>query len=197
MVEMIETAAILNQASDRSLVILDEVGRGTATFDGLSIAWATVEYLHDVSKCRALFATHYHEMTALAGRLVDVANVTIDVKEWQDEIRFLHKVKAGAADRSYGIQVAKLAGLPAAVIGRAGEVLRLLEKKEQKGPGAGDLLDELPLFAASRPKSMTAAERGPSLVEKTLAGINPDELTPKAALEALYRLKDAARGGKP
>jgi DNA mismatch repair protein MutS len=196
MVEMIETAAILNQASERSLVILDEVGRGTATFDGLSIAWATVEYLHDVSKCRALFATHYHEMTALAGRLVEVANVTIDVKEWQDEIRFLHKVKAGAADRSYGIQVAKLAGLPAAVIGRAGEVLRLLEKKEQKGPGAGDLLDELPLFAASRPKSMSAAERGPSPVEKALANINPDELTPKAALEALYRLKDAARGGK-
>ena len=112
MVEMVETAAILNQATDRSLVILDEIGRGTATFDGLSIAWAVVEYLHEVNRCRALFATHYHELTALAGRLAEVGNVTMDVREWRDDIVFLHKVKPGAADRSYGIQVAKLAGLP-------------------------------------------------------------------------------------
>ncbi len=114
MVEMVETAAILNQAGERALVILDEIGRGTATFDGLSIAWATVEYLHDVTRGRALFATHYHELTALSRKLSGVANVTMDVKEWQDEIVFLHKVKPGAADRSYGIQVAKLAGLPRA-----------------------------------------------------------------------------------
>ena len=130
MVEMVETAAILNQASDRSLVILDEIGRGTATFDGLSIAWATVEFLHEVLGAGALFATHYHELTALAGRLAGVANVTMDVREWHDEIVFLHKVKPGAADRSYGIQVAKLAGLPEPVVGRAREVLALLEKTE-------------------------------------------------------------------
>ncbi len=128
MVEMVETAAILNQAGENSFVILDEIGRGTATFDGLSIAWATVEYLDAVSRCRALFATHYHELTALAGKLPSVANATIEVREWQDEIVFLHKVIPGAADRSYGIQVAKLAGLPRPVIERAGAVLRLLER---------------------------------------------------------------------
>ncbi|MBA4130523.1 MAG: DNA mismatch repair protein MutS [Hyphomicrobium sp.] len=188
MVEMVETAGILNQATDRSLVILDEIGRGTATFDGLSIAWATVEYLHDVAKCRALFATHYHEMTALAGRLRDVGNVTMDVKEWQDEIVFLHKVRPGAADRSYGIQVAKLAGLPQAVIDRARQVLDLLEKNDRRATGAEKPLDDLPLFAAARPKS-AGPKAGPSKVEAALAKINPDELTPKAALEALYALK--------
>ncbi len=188
MVEMVETAGILNQATDRSLVILDEIGRGTATFDGLSIAWATVEYLHDVAKCRALFATHYHEMTALAGRLKDVGNVTMDVKEWQDEIVFLHKVRPGAADRSYGIQVAKLAGLPQAVIERARQVLDLLEKNDRRATGAERPLDDLPLFAAARPKS-SAPKAGPSKVEEALSKINPDELTPKAALEALYALK--------
>ena len=119
MVEMVETAAILNQAGERALVILDEIGRGTATFDGLSIAWATVEHLHGVNKCRALFATHFHELTALAGRLDRLHNATVRVKEWQGEVVFLHEVVAGAADRSYGIQVAKLAGLPASVIERA------------------------------------------------------------------------------
>jgi hypothetical protein len=152
MVEMVETAGILNQASPRSLVILDEIGRGTATFDGLSIAWAVVEYLHEVSQCRALFATHYHELTALAGRLSQVASVTMEVREWKDAIVFLHKVKAGAADRSYGIQVAKLAGLPAAVTKRAAEVLALLEKGDGKAPDGAALLEELPLFAAARPK---------------------------------------------
>jgi DNA mismatch repair protein MutS len=189
MVEMVETAAILNAATDRSLVILDEIGRGTATFDGLSIAWATVEHLHEVNRCRTLFATHYHELTALAGRLADVSNVTMDVKEWQDQIVFLHKVRPGAADRSYGIQVAKLAGLPPAVVKRATEVLRKLEKNDRRsgaGPGA---LDDLPLFAASRPSSFVAEKREPSAVEKALADINPDGLTPKQALDALYALK--------
>jgi DNA mismatch repair protein MutS len=189
MVEMVETAAILNAATDRSLVILDEIGRGTATFDGLSIAWATVEHLHEVNRCRTLFATHYHELTALAGRLADVSNVTMDVKEWHDQIVFLHKVRPGAADRSYGIQVAKLAGLPPAVVKRATEVLRKLEKNDRRsgsGPGA---LDDLPLFAASRPSSFVTEKREPSAVEKALADINPDSLTPKQALDALYALK--------
>ena len=194
MVEMVETAAILNQAGPRSLVILDEIGRGTATFDGLSIAWACVEFLHEVSKARALFATHYHELTALAGRLSRVANVTMDVKEWHDEIVFLHKVKPGAADRSYGIQVAKLAGLPGAVVERAREVLRLLEKGDRRGKAKDvQTLDELPLFAAVRPQSGPAPKAGPSQVEVELDAINPDELTPKAALDAVYRLK-ALRG---
>ena len=188
MVEMVETAGILNQATDRSLVILDEIGRGTATFDGLSIAWATVEYLHDVARCRALFATHYHEMTALAGRLRDVGNVTMDVKEWQDEIVFLHKVRPGAADRSYGIQVAKLAGLPQPVIDRARQVLNLLEKNDRRATGADKPLDDLPLFAAARPKSSTPMLAA-SAVEEALAKLNPDEMTPKAALDALYGLK--------
>jgi DNA mismatch repair protein MutS len=196
MVEMVETAAILNQASDRSLVILDEIGRGTATFDGLSIAWAVVEYLHEVSRCRALFATHYHELTALAGRLAEVGNVTMDVREWKDEIVFLHKVKPGAADRSYGIQVGKLAGLPKAVTARAAEVLALLEKSQGKPPDGEALLTDLPLFAAVRPRSHVSAAAGPSPVEEALAAVNPDELTPKAALEALYRLKDLARRDK-
>jgi DNA mismatch repair protein MutS len=188
MVEMVETAGILNQATDRSLVILDEIGRGTATFDGLSIAWATVEFLHDVSRCRALFATHYHELTTLAGRLAEVGNVTMEVKEWNDEIVFLHKVRPGAADRSYGIQVAKLAGLPAAVVERARHVLDLLEQNDRRDTGSDKALDELPLFAAARPKSFTPGA-GPSPVEDALGKINPDELTPKAALEALYALK--------
>jgi DNA mismatch repair protein MutS len=201
MVEMVETAAILNQATEKSLVILDEIGRGTATFDGLSIAWATVEHLYEINRCRALFATHYHELTTLAGRLPEVANATIEVKEWHDEIVFLHKVRSGAADRSYGIQVAKLAGLPQAVIARAAEVLAVLEKGESRGKtggkskGAGPVvavaggLDELPLFAAARPKSFVPQSREPSEVEATLATLNPDEMTPKAALEALYSLK--------
>ena len=204
MVEMVETAAILNQSTDRSLVILDEIGRGTATFDGLSIAWATVEYLHDTARCRALFATHYHELTALAGRLNGVANVTMDVKDWQDEIVFLHKVKPGAADRSYGIQVAKLAGLPAPVIARAREVLTLLEKSDRKRGGPAPL-EDLPLFAAARPQSYVPAQATappvrdptPSPIDAAVAALNPDELTPKAALEAVYALKQLSRGQTP
>ncbi len=192
MVEMVETAAILNQASERSLVILDEIGRGTATFDGLSIAWATVEYLHDISRCRALFATHYHELTALAGRLPDLATVTMDVKEWRDEIVFLHKVRPGAADRSYGIQVAKLAGLPAAVVKRAREVLARLEKSDRR-QGTSGSLEELPLFAHEPQEPESGGRDAPSELELALDRINPDELSPRAALEALYELKTLRR----
>ncbi len=187
MVEMVETAGILNAATERSFVILDEIGRGTSTFDGLSIAWATVEHLHDVNRCRSLFATHYHELTALSERLAEVANVTVDVKEWRDEIVFLHKVRAGAADRSYGIHVARLAGLPDAVTVRAKEILQILEEgREASSTAAG--LEELPLFAASMTAERGAV--GPSPVEEHLDAINPDELTPRDALDALYRLKE-------
>lgn len=192
MVEMVETAAILNQATHRSLVILDEIGRGTATFDGLSIAWATVEFLHDRIKPRALFATHYHELTALSRLLTGVANVTMEVTEWRDEIVFLHKVKPGAADRSYGIQVAKLAGLPADVITRAREVLAKLEKADRRARDGKAALDDLPLFAAPRPVSGArddAVGNRQSAVEQALAAIRPDELSPRAALEKLYELQ--------
>ena len=187
MVEMVEAAVILNQASDRSLVILDEIGRGTATFDGLSIAWAAVEHLHEVNRCRALFATHYHELTTLAAKLPALACHSMRVKEWQGEIVFLHEVAAGAADRSYGIHVAKLAGLPPAVIERAEAVLETLEKGEQAG-ALTRLADDLPLFAA-RPQAAPAAAPEPSAAEERLAEINPDELSPKAALEVLYELR--------
>ena len=186
MVEMVETAAILNQAGERALVILDEIGRGTATFDGLSIAWAAVEHLHDINRCRALFATHYHELTALASKLEHLACYTMRVKEWQGEVVFLHEVAPGAADRSYGIHVAKLAGLPAAAVARAEEVLALLEKGEQSGALAR-LADDLPLFTAARPAGRSEAK--PSAVEAALAEVQPDALSPRDALELLYRLK--------
>ena len=195
MVEMVETAAILNQASERSLVILDEIGRGTATYDGLSIAWAVVEFLHAVSKCRGLFATHYHELTVLAGRLGDIANVTMEVKEWRDEIIFLHKVRAGAADRSYGIQVATLAGLPKQVTKRAAQVLALLENADSKGVNGEALLSDLPLFAAARAKAGEGEEM--AVLARALAELNPDELTPKSALDTLYKLKALVDKGLP
>lgn len=189
MVEMVETAAILNQAGERALVILDEIGRGTATFDGLSIAWATVEHLHESNRCRALFATHYHELTVLADRLSALTCHTMAVKEWKDDIVFLHEVIAGAADRSYGIHVAKLAGLPGAVIGRAEEVLDRLEKGEQ-GKAATTLIDDLPLFSMlAKPKAGSAEPAGPSPLEEALKALNPDEMTPREALDALYALK--------
>ena len=187
MVEMVETAIILNQASPRSLVILDEIGRGTATFDGLSIAWATLEHLHEVNRCRALFATHYHELTALASRLAALACRTMRVKEWQGDVVFLHEIAIGAADRSYGLHVARLAGLPSAVLDRAEEVLHALETGERAG-SAARLADDLPLFAAARPVSGSLRAE-PSAVEGELAKVNPDELSPKGALEILYRLK--------
>ena len=190
MVEMVETAAILNQATARSLVILDEIGRGTATFDGLSIAWATLEHLHDVNKSRALFATHYHELGALKERLAALAPYTMRVKEWQNEVVFLHEVAPGAADRSYGIHVAQLAGLPAAVVTRAEEVLAVLEKGEQSG-AVTKLADDLPLFAAApaRPASSSGKTKE-SEVEKALAEVNPDELSPREALDVLYALRE-------
>ena len=193
MVEMVETAAILNQADDRALVILDEIGRGTATYDGLSIAWATLEHLHDVNRCRALFATHYHEMTRLAGRLSGVENATVAVKDWEGEIVFLHEVRKGAADRSYGVQVAKLAGLPDAVVARARDVLDALEKGEREGGGSKAAIDDLPLFAAVPAKPLTPPPTGPSEVEKMLTDVLPDNLSPREALDLVYRLKDAAR----
>ena len=198
MVEMVETAAILNCATPSSLVILDEIGRGTATFDGLAIAWAAIEYLHEVCRCRTLFATHYHELTVLPDRMPEVANVTIEVKEWRDEIVFLHKVRPGAADGSYGIQVAKLAGLPAEITARASEVLALLEDADRKGGGNLEAaLDELPLFAASRAACNLSADAAPrqSPLEQALHGIDPDSLSPREALEALYRLKALSREG--
>jgi DNA mismatch repair protein MutS len=186
MVEMVETAAILNQAGARSLVILDEIGRGTATFDGLSIAWATVEHLHDVNKCRALFATHFHELTALAARLDRLHNATVRVKEWQGDVVFLHEVIPGSADHSYGIQVAKLAGLPASVIERAKLVLAKLEQEDRAAPKG---FEDLPLFAAPYKPSQQLQDDPLELVLAAVAALNPDELSPREAMEALYMLK--------
>jgi DNA mismatch repair protein MutS len=187
MVEMVETAAILNQATDRSLVILDEIGRGTATFDGLSIAWAAVEHLHEVNRCRGLFATHFHELTVLSEKLGRLSNATMRVKEWEGDVIFLHEVGPGAADRSYGIQVARLAGLPASVVERAREVLTKLEDADRKNP-ASQLIDDLPLFQIAVRREETR-KAGPSKVEEALKSFNPDEMTPREALDALYALK--------
>ena len=189
MVEMVETAVILNQASERSLVILDEIGRGTATFDGLSIAWAAIEHLHEVNRCRALFATHYHELTALSAKLPRMFNATVRVKEWQGDVVFLHEVLPGSADRSYGIQVAKLAGLPASVVARAKSVLAKLEAQD-RGQTARALVDDLPLFAVPSRAAVELAP--PSEAEKLVAALkalHPDEMSPREALEALYALK--------
>ncbi len=187
MVEMVETAAILNQADDRALVILDEIGRGTATWDGLSIAWATLEHLHERNRSRALFATHYHELTQLADKLPGVENATVAVKEWEGEVIFLHEVHKGAADRSYGVQVARLAGLPESVVERARVVLAALEQGEREGGRQKALIDDLPLFAATPPPAPTPARE--SELEKRLSGVHPDDLTPKQALELIYELK--------
>jgi DNA mismatch repair protein MutS len=189
MVEMVETAAILNQAGERALVILDEIGRGTATFDGLSIAWAAIEHLHESNRCRTLFATHYHELTALSAKLPRMFNATVRVKEWQGNVVFLHEVLPGSADRSYGIQVAKLAGLPPAVITRAKSVLAKLEAQD-RGQTARALADDLPLFAVP---SRAAAEAAPpseaELLMDAVKALHPDEMSPREALDALYALK--------
>lgn len=190
MVEMVETAAILNQADDRALVILDEIGRGTATYDGLSIAWATLEHLHASNRCRALFATHYHELTTLAGKLDGVENATVTVKEWEGDVIFLHEVRKGAADRSYGVQVAKLAGLPTSVVDRARVVLEMLEKDDREGgKGQKAMIDDLPLFAIQSAPPLPK----PSPTLDLLADIHPDELSPREALDVLYKLKEAAK----
>jgi DNA mismatch repair protein MutS len=201
MVEMVETAAILNQATAKSLVILDEIGRGTATYDGLSIAWAVVEYLHESCRCRGLFATHYHELTALAARLERLACRTLKVKEWQGDVVFLHEVGEGAADRSYGIHVARLAGLPAAVLQRAEEVLKRLEQGEARAAPAV-LADDLPLFQAAARRAPDKAANGActesrtsSPVEDMLSAVDPDAMTAKEALDLIYRLRGLVADG--
>ncbi|MDY6407970.1 MAG: DNA mismatch repair protein MutS, partial [Pseudomonadota bacterium] len=183
MVEMVEVATILSGATEKSLVILDEVGRGTATFDGLSIAWAVVEYLRLHNKCRGLFATHYHELTVLANRLEGITLHTMRVKEWQGDIVFLHEVANGASDRSYGIHVARLAGLPETVLNRASEVLSQLEEKKQEQK---PLFDDLPLFSACEKPTYTTK---PSVVETQLKNTDVDLLSPREALDLIYRLK--------
>jgi DNA mismatch repair protein MutS len=188
MVEMVETASILNRATRRSLVVLDEIGRGTATFDGLSIAWAAVEALHETTGCRALFATHFHELTSLAKTLSRVANVTMKVREWEGEVVFLHEVGPGAADRSYGIQVARLAGLPDPVIARAKQVLDVLEQRSAGTASSSQkasVLDDLPLFA----HQPAPAPKGKDPIHEALDAVRPDEMTPRQAIEALYQLK--------
>ncbi|MBF0623575.1 MAG: DNA mismatch repair protein MutS [Magnetococcales bacterium] len=182
MVEMTETARILHHATPRSLVILDEIGRGTATFDGLAIAWAVAEHIHGVLGARTLFATHYHEMTALEDQHPGVVNYTVNVQEWQETIIFLHTITRGRASRSYGIHVAQLAGLPLSVIKRAGKVLAAMEKDGIQGPGQRLQPIQPTLFGVGEP----------SLLVKELQGLQPDRLTPLQALETLYRLKELA-----
>ncbi len=189
MVEMIETAAILNQSGNQALVILDEIGRGTATYDGLSIAWATLEHLHSVNRTRTLFATHYHELTNLSSKLDRVENATVVVKEWEGNVVFLHEVKKGAADRSYGVQVAQLAGLPSIVVDRARNILSALEKGDKEGVSRQKaMIDDLPLFSSvsseTAPKHSMQGD-----LEKALDKIYPDDLSPKEALQIIYDLK--------
>ncbi|MCD2183631.1 DNA mismatch repair protein MutS [Rhizobium sp. GN54] len=191
MVEMVETAAILNQATEHSLVILDEIGRGTATFDGLSIAWAAVEHLHEANRCRGLFATHFHELTVLSEKLGRLSNATMRVKEWDGEVIFLHEVGPGAADRSYGIQVARLAGLPASVVARAKDVLAKLEDADRKNP-ASQLIDDLPLFQVAVRREEAGKAAGNAKIDEMLKGLSPDDMSPREALEALYALKKEA-----
>ena len=190
MVEMVETASILNQADERSFVILDEIGRGTATYDGLSIAWAVVEHLHDVNKCRALFATHYHELTLLNSKLKNMSLHCMKIKEFNGEVIFLHEVIDGAADRSYGIHVAKLAGLPKLVVKRAEQVLDSLEHSD-KSTYITKMIDDLPLFAVVQKKMEEKEEREEEMpLVKAIKELNPDDYSPKEALEKLYALKE-------
>ncbi len=184
MVEMVETATILNLSTERSLVILDEIGRGTATYDGLSIAWACVEYLHDTNKCRSLFATHYHELVTLSQTLTNLSCYTIQIKEWNDTIVFMHKVIQGHANRSYGIHVAQLAGLPSAVIDRANDILGMLSSGD-KNVSPSQMIKDLPLFQEYTipPPSV------PSKLEERISSINPDNFSPREALDFLYELK--------
>ena len=205
MVEMIETATILNQATERSLVILDEVGRGTATYDGVAIAWATMEHLHTKNQCRALFATHYHELTCLKNTLEAVVCRTMKIKEWNNQVVFLHKVIEGTANRSYGIHVGQLAGLPKSVVGRATEILNLLEERNTSSSQA----KSLPLFASSQQEcdsesdsktdklslsvSSSSSEMHDRTLQKiltTLKEINIEHLSPVQALNKLNELKE-------
>jgi len=187
MVEMVETAAILNQATAGSFVILDEVGRGTATWDGLAIAWAAVEHLHEQTRCRAIFATHYHELTALAAELPGAANASLKAREWKQDLIFLHEVQPGPADRSYGVQVARLAGLPRSAVSRAAQILKQLEA----GPAAAE---SLPLFAAAPAEPETELPPEAEAVLAKLAALDPDGLSPRDALQMLYELKALGKG---
>ncbi len=187
LVEMVETAAILNQATDQSFVILDEVGRGTATWDGLAIAWAAVEHLHEQTRCRAIFATHYHELTALASELPGAANASLKAREWKQDLIFLHEVHPGPADRSYGVQVARLAGLPRSAVARAAQILKQLEA----GPSAAE---SLPLFAAAPAEAEPELTPEAAAVLARLSAIDPDALTPRDALQMLYELKALGKG---
>ncbi len=194
MVEMVETATILHQAGPGALVILDEIGRGTATYDGLSIAWATLEHLHEVNRCRALFATHYHELTQLTNRLSRMSNSTVSVREWENDIVFLYEVKDGAAERSYGVQVAKLAGMPDLAVARAQEILNSLETDEQQAAGkTAALMDDLPLFVAAQESVSQQTKKMTQSLQDRLDNINPDELSPRDALSILYDLKKLLR----
>jgi DNA mismatch repair protein MutS len=187
MVEMAETSAILHTATRRSLVLLDEIGRGTSTYDGVSIAWAVSEHLHDVVKCKTIFATHYHELTQLADELAAVRNYTVDVREVGDEVLFLHRLRPGGADRSYGIEVGRLAGLPAGVLARARAVLRLLEGGHRVATGATPPApdEQLGLFLAATPHP----------VVERLQSLDPNVMTPIQALLELEALVAKARGG--
>lgn len=193
MVEMVETAAILNRAGSKSFVILDEIGRGTATFDGLSIAWACIEHLHNVTSCRTLFATHYHELNGLAAGLPAMSCHTMRVKEWKGDIVFMHEVIEGTADRSYGIHVAKLAGLPRQVLSRAEDILQELEDGSLGGGKYRGMSMPMPLFEyiserQTAPRQMPPPPQ-PSAVEEALGSLDPDGLSPKQALEEIYKLK--------
>lgn len=190
MVEMVETASILNRADERSFVILDEIGRGTATFDGLSIAWAVVEYLHEVNKCRALFATHYHELTVLDAKLPALTLHCMKIKEFNEQVIFLHEVIDGAADRSYGIHVAKLAGLPKSVITRAGQVLKKLEADKQK-QSVDSLENDLPLFAFVQNEEKEEKSKSP--IEEVIDSIEPNDISAREALDIIYELKTLRR----
>jgi DNA mismatch repair protein MutS len=189
MVEMVETAAILSQATERSFVILDEVGRGTSTYDGLALAWAVVEAVHEVNKCRCLFATHYHELTRLAETLPALSLHHVRAREWKGDLVLMHEVAEGPADRSYGIAVARLAGLPPAVLARAKAVLAKLEAGRAKTGGIAAGLDDLPLFAAS---IEAKEDLNPDPLWEALNGIDADTLTPREALDVIYRLKALA-----
>ncbi|MDH4399933.1 DNA mismatch repair protein MutS [Sphingorhabdus sp.] len=188
MVEMVETAAILAQATERSFVILDEVGRGTSTYDGLAIAWAVVEGIHETNRCRCLFATHYHELTRLSESLDALSLHHVRAKEYKGDLVLLHELADGPADRSYGIAVAKLAGLPPQVVARASGVLGKLEKGRAETGGLAAGLGDLPLFSAA----MDAAEAKVDALREKLSDLDIDALSPRAALDLLYELKRAA-----
>ena len=196
MVEMTETATILNQADDRSFVILDEIGRGTATFDGLSIAWAVLEYLNNINRCRGIFATHYHELTQAITKLKNVSAHTMEIKEYNGDIVFLHKVGLGVADKSYGIHVAKIAGVPKEVVERANQILQTFESDDNTKLNAKIIkkIDDMDLFSFSKQENKTLQEKEEDLkfskLKEKLKGINPDELSPKSALAMMYEIKD-------